>query len=222
MPWWPFAGTLHTPMLQTAIRSALATMVIAMTVSACDRSDASLRDNGEPEVSTIEAATIDSIIPLEESLRRFRVGLAVTTSLQHAMPSRDSLVGALLASIARNDSVALGNMTVNRAEYAYLYYPTSVYARKPYQLAPDIAWMLNAQNNDKGLTRLLARYGGRVLTPKRYECRTLTTETANRHARDCSVTFTDQSNGKVLTQRLFGSIMERDGKFKVLSFANDF
>lgn len=138
------------------------------------------------------------------------------------MPSRDSLVGALMASIAQNDSLALRNMTVNRAEYAYLYYPTSVYARKPYQLAPDIAWMLNSQNNAKGLTRLLARYGGQVLALERYECRTGITEKANRHSRDCTVTFTDQSRNKVQTQRLFGSIIERDGRFKVLSFANDF
>ena len=113
-------------------------------------------------------------------------------------------------------------MAISRAEYGYLYYPTSAYARKPYELAPDVAWLLSSQSGEKGLTRLVQRLSGRVLRSSGYRCGQPSTEAKNRIWRDCTVTFIDPATSITVTRQLFGSIIEREGRFKLLSFANDF
>jgi hypothetical protein len=80
-----------------------------------------------------------------------------------------------------------------------------------------VVWFLHIQNSQKGITRLLHQYGGRPLDTDGYSCdSTARREDANIVWDDCRLRVGDQ------TVRLFGDIIERDGKFKIFSFANDF
>jgi len=168
-------------------------------------------------------STIDSALTIEESLRRFRDGLTVVTELgSSAAPSRDSLVNLVTGLLERSDSTGLVATLITRAEYAYLYYPTSVYAAKPYELAPQIAWMLSIESSQKGRTRLVQRLGGKPLQITSYRCGEPLVEDINRLWRDCAVTFADPATSATVTRKLFGAIIERNGRFKILSFANDF
>ena len=142
--------------------------------------------------------------------------------LSASIPSRDTLVARFTSAIESGESATLKSLLVSKEEYAFLYFPTSAYSRKPYELPPEIAWLLSEQNSIKGLSRLTRRLGGKRLEVRRYECGDPVTEGANRFWRSCRVTYIAAGNGLPVTKVLFGAIMEREGRYKFLSYANDF
>lgn len=165
---------------------------------------------------------VDSILPSGEALRRFQSDLPRVTSLGNAAPSRDALVKRFMTALENGDSVALRELHVSKAEYAFLYYPTSAYNRKPYELPPDIAWLLSEQNSIKGLTRVTRRLGGKDLDFSGYECGAAVTEGENRFWRSCEISYIDPASGTSLTKRLFGAIIQHRAGYKFLSYSNDF
>jgi len=194
-------------------------MVIAVSIS-CDSGGVSPESK---DGSAVEAGgVVDSILSTEEALLRFRVGLPVVTKLATPATSRDSLVSLFLSALERNDTAALRALVVDRAEYAYLYFPSSVYASKPYELSPEIAWSLNQQNGDKGLSRVIGRLGGRQLASPRYSCGDSTVEAVNIFWRVCTLSFVDPATSARVDKRVFGAVMQRDSRFKFLSYSNDF
>lgn len=165
---------------------------------------------------------IDSILPPGEALRRFQTGLPVVTELRDAPRGRDALVSRFMMALERADTAVLQELVLSKAEYGFLYFPASVYSRKPYELPPDIAWLLNEQNGQKGATRLLRRLGGHALHFGGYACGSSVREQENVFWRDCQVKYIDPASSRQITRKLFGTIMERGGRFKFLSYANDF
>ncbi len=165
---------------------------------------------------------VDSALPPGEALRRFTAGMPAVTELAHGAVSRDALVSRFMTALAESDTAGLVRLGMSRAEYGFLYFPSSVYARQPYELAPEIAWMLNDQSSAKGLSRVRARLGGRKLKYRTYTCRERARESENTFWRGCTVTYRDPAGSGDETRALFGVIMERNGRFKFLSFANDF
>lgn len=157
-----------------------------------------------------------------EALARFRDGLPAATRLEGGASSRDALVRAFISALEANDTSAVRRLHVSRAEYAYLYFPTSVYMNKPYRQDPAVAWFLSVQNSEKGITRILRRLGGRALTFGGYDCGAEGREGKNIFWRSCTVNYFDPQDGARVTRRLFGAIIERDGQYKFLSYANDF
>ena len=93
---------------------------------------------------------VDSILPREEALRRFREGLAPVDSLAGGVGSRDELVAAFVRAIAAADTAAIARMAVSRAEFAYLYYPTAVEGMPPYDLEPGLMWFTLYERSDEG------------------------------------------------------------------------
>ena len=168
------------------------------------------------------APIIDSILPAGETLRRFQSTLTPVSELSASIRSRDALVARFMSAIESGDSAALKRLLVSKDEYAFLYFPTSTYTRKPYELPPDIAWLLSEQNNLKGFVRLTRRLGGKSLGFRGYECGDPVTESENRFWRACRITYVDPTTGLHVTRALFGAIMERAGNYKFLSYANDF
>jgi hypothetical protein len=162
------------------------------------------------------------VLPVAEALERFQRGLPRVSRLEDAAPSRDDLVRHFMAALESGDSAGLARLHVSRAEYAFLYYPTSVYTRKPYELSPDIAWLLSEQNSRKGRDRIIRRLAGKRLTLRGYECGPAVREGKNRFWRSCRVEYTDPTVGQRVTKRLFGPIIEREGSYKLLSYSNDF
>jgi hypothetical protein len=193
----------------------LATMLGAIvTVSACAPGE-------RGEAATVAAAGIvDSILPPDETLRRFRAGLPVVTELDGGAPSRDSLVRAFVAAVSARDTAALRDLVVSRAEYAFLFYPSSSAARPPMRQPPDVAWLLLAQGSNKGITRVLDRLGSDQPMLRSYECvEPARIEGENRFWDDCRVTIS--TPGGTGTLRLFGAITERHERFKFLGYYND-
>lgn len=199
-----------------------AAALAVLSAIACSDGQTSVRSaEGELPASVIPAGKVDSILPPAEALQRFLAGFPPTDKLKGGAPTSDELVRRLLDALETRDTAALSAMVVSQSEYGFLYYPTSVYARKPYELAPDVAWMLNSASSTKGAGRLLQRLGGKRLDMTEIHCDREHTEGQNHFRQQCHVGYRG-GEGKEERRRLFSAIMERDGQAKFLGYAGDF
>jgi hypothetical protein len=167
---------------------------------------------------------VDSILPPSEDLRRFRASLPGDSArtLVGGAPSRDKLVRRFLQAVAENDSTALRAMVVGAREFADLYYPESPQSRAPYRQPISFAWRMIQDPSAAGFSKLLRRLGGERLAYLGHRCDPAVHEEGRtRRYAGCLVRVVLPA-GDTATKRYFGSIVERDGQFKFLSYTNDF
>lgn len=199
--------------------------LLVMTVAAaCSSKHAAV------PLTTADSATrrkpgdaIDSILPMAEYLKRFRVGTDSTATLAGGEVTRDALVRRFLAAVSRGDTATLASLLITRAEFAWLLFPDHRYASPPYELDPAIFWGQITAANGKGVSRLVQRHRGATLALDGLQCGRDTLQLAHGPATfwgPCSVRY--RAGDSTLTRQLFGSIVERDGRMKFLSYANDF
>ena len=204
----------------------------ALLISAgCDRtSAAATAQQSEVEImSAIQgdsarrasSPAADSILPMATMIARFQGELPAVASLDADAPrSVEELVARFVEAVADSSTEALAALTVSRAEFAHLYFPTSVHARSPYAQPPAVNWLLLEQNSLKGRARLLRRFGGTRLRVETHHCaQAPLIQGANRIHESCTLRLRAE-DGPTAEVRLFGSIMERDGRFKLLSLSN--
>jgi hypothetical protein len=110
-------------------------------------------------------------------------------------------------------------MAVTRAEFAYLYYESSPQSLPPYDLAPALLWFSIEGKSRQDLDHALERLGGKRLGYLDHACGQPRMEGENRVHGFCVVRHLGIS-GDTVSSRLFGLILERDGRFKFLSFGN--
>lgn len=159
---------------------------------------------------------------LAGALERFRVGLPRTDTLRHAQPSKEAVVRHFMALLERRDTLGLARLHVSRGEWAWLVYPESRYTHPPFRQRVDIGWMFIIERSNSAVARLLDRRGGQALELERWQCAdTPEPEGRNLYWGRCTVTYRD-ARGARHTERLFSSILERDGRFKIGSYANQF
>lgn len=178
--------------------------------------------SGKDTIAT--AATriaVDSILPIPLLLDRFRTEVPQVHSLANASESREALVRRFVHALAQQDTAGLHAMQMSSAEFAWLYYPESEFTRPPYELAPEHVLLLIDQNSRKGLTRMLRRIAGNSLTYAGHDC----PAEPRRREHDnlwegCTVRLRN-ADGSEESLRLFGTIWERDGRWKFVSYANE-
>lgn len=220
-------------------RSALSmTLVVLMglttTLSGCTGQDATewLASESPAGAAAASASSVandsaqtqvhvDSILPIPVLLERFRSNIPRVDTLSFASASREALVQRFANALAAGDTSELRLMTMTQAEFAWLYYPESEFTRPPYELAPEHVFLLIDQNSQKGLLRMVRRSVGLSMEYAGHDC------PAEPRARErdrlwerCNVQLRNP-NGTVDSLRLFGAIWERDGRFKLVSFANE-
>lgn len=165
---------------------------------------------------------IDSILPMPEYLRRFRSGLPEARALSGGARSREDLARRFLSAVNRRDNREFGALVLSRAEFAWLVFPSHLYHDPPYELDPEIFWMQIRLSSGKGLSRTLERLGGHRLAFERLDCRPDTRQVRRGPVRiwsNCSLQFMDGETR--LRRRLFGAIVELDGRYKLMSFSSD-
>jgi hypothetical protein len=173
---------------------------------------------------TLPGYVVDSILPIQEELRRFRLaaGGEAVAELRGGSRSRVSLIRRFVKAVAARDTADLKAMNIDAREFADLIYPESPYTRSPYRQSPTLVWDQIQNPNRAGLNRLVRRMGGRPLGYAGYSCE----ERPERQGRNvvwtgCLVQLAD-SSGEIVRRRLFGSIIERDSQFKIVSYTNEF
>ncbi|MCC6931347.1 MAG: hypothetical protein IT359_20330 [Gemmatimonadaceae bacterium] len=164
---------------------------------------------------------VDSARSPLAQLQRFRASLPTVRNLAGGAPSRDSLVALVIAAVTRHDAHALAALAVSRAEYAWLVYPELPIARAPYNHPPDAAWMLLAAESRAGRSRLLERFRATPLVARALACDERETYGSLTLWPNCRVTVPGR-DGEARAQRLFGAVVAVNGRFKLLSFGNDF
>jgi hypothetical protein len=178
---------------------------------------------GRSSTTTPEAhrpVHIDSLVPRVEALRRFRESMPPVDSLAGGAAGRDALVRAYIRALERRDTVVLRRLLLTRSEFGYLYYPTNPQGLPPYDLSPDLMWFMLSTTSDKGLTRALAELGGQRLGYTGYLCDSVPSrQGVNTVWGPCTVQLHPKGRDAT-SERLFGLIVERDGRYKFVSYAN--
>jgi hypothetical protein len=182
----------------------------------------SAADSQAAHVAEVVAAggVVDSILPLDEMLRRFRAGTSEhPDTLRGASASLDALVARWAVAVSQRDSAALNAMVIDRAEFAWMYYPDSPMTKPPYEMPPGLLWSQVLANSDEGAKGLLARFGGASIRVHGVSCNPGKAQGHNIMHEGCEVRAT--VGGKPIAKaRLFGSVIERGGRFKFLGYAN--
>jgi hypothetical protein len=157
---------------------------------------------------------------LDSALTLFRKGMEPVAVLENGATSIDELFTRFVRMAQQRDTATLRAMTMNRREFAYLYYPTSPFTRAPMKQDPALVWFLHINSSQKGAARLLERFGGRPIRFVDNTCKEPPrVEGDNRLWADCIQRFI--TGRDTTTIRLFGGVYERSGRFKIFSYAND-
>ncbi|AHG89429.1 hypothetical protein J421_1892 [Gemmatirosa kalamazoonensis] len=132
-----------------------------------------------------------------------------------AAEGADTLLARWARGVAARDTAALRPLALTVSEFAWLYYADSPMAQPPYELDPDVMWTQISSQSARGLTRALQRFGGRSLGAVRSAC---TAPRVSRALRlyDCTVAVPAAGGA---TLRL--SVVERDGRFKLVGFGTN-
>ncbi len=165
---------------------------------------------------------VDSILPIPVQLERFRADLAERPdTLRHASASREALVTRWTRAVAANDTAALNAMVLDQAEFAWLYYPDSRMSLPPYEAPPQLLWGQILESSNAGARALLNTFGGKPLAVGSLRCPTSAiAEGRNLLYERCTVRL--RSAGTTLPENVyFGTIVERDHRFKFLGYANN-
>ena len=170
----------------------------------------------------IPRVIVDSILPIEEEIRRFRLNWPGTpVRLSGGADSRDALVSQWVRAVEAADTAALSAMHLTPQEFITLYYPFTQYTRPPYRQKPQLVWFLLTSESNKGLTRVLRRHGGQTLGFRGYTCPERPEAVGeNRVWGGCTVRFGETGNTQEF--RLFGPLIERDGHWKFLGYGSDY
>lgn len=200
-------------------------LVLALCVASACQAD----DRQPPSLAAVRvtasraampAAPPDSTYDIAVQLRRFRDSIGVhPAGLAGAARSRAELVRRFVRAVEAADTGALRDMQLSAGEFAYSYYPDSKLSRPPYELEPQLMWQQIEAHGGRGRARLLRRYGGKPLGFRSLDC--LPPERQGESVlHECRVRHGDAVAGHDVDERLFGTILERRGRFKFVSYAN--
>ena len=206
------------------MKHALVCLMAVLAASACNRIDQSEDRSGagdRPVGTGLASAVrhVDSAIPIDEALRRFRRDLPNPKVMHGGFGSREKLVREFVRAVEVQDTAALRGMVLKADEFAWFYYPSSPLSRPPYELAPALMWFQLQGESEKGASRLFSERAGHALGYVGHTCAAPRVEGKNRVHSSCELRRITAVRDTV-AERLFGLIIERDGRYKFVSYAN--
>ena len=161
---------------------------------------------------------VDSIHPPEVALRRFRQGIEQPALLDGSR-TRDELLSRFMRAVERRDADSLQALTLTRAEFAYLVYPESRLSKPPYRQPPEVTWVLLQAETGAGTQKLLNRAAA-GLRPLSYRCPN-PAEPEGRLSITTGCVARVHEDGAEREIRLFGRIVEHDGRWKFIALDGD-
>jgi hypothetical protein len=147
--------------------------------------------------------------------------LAVTACrpapLAHAAASTELLTKAVVEALGGRDAERLRALALSEAEFRNIVWPDLPAARPERNLPVEYVWADLRAKSDAGLKRTLHQHGGAPLELVRVAFAGPHTRYRNYVVhRDAVVTL--RRGGVEEAVRLFGSVIERNGQFKVFSY----
>lgn len=159
-------------------------------------------------------------------MRASLVALAATAgacgpSLQNGYDSPETLAAAVLDALAARDEAALRRMALDEGEFREQVWPELPASRPERKMPFSYVWTDLQTKSDLGRASVLAEHGGR-----RYDLRKVrfAGETSRYDSflvhRESIVDVRDQ-DGRDHALQLFGSMIQKGGRFKVFSYVVD-
>ena len=192
---------------------------VLLLVPACGGEGAEAATRDEAPISAPQH--VDSVRPIDEEFRRFTADLGEPpVGLAGGAESLQALGRAFLRAVAERDTAGLRRLHLDRAEFAFLYYPTAPVSKPPYEMPPGLLWFQIEGISTGGVARLLDELGGREMRLDAVECTGAERQGENVLHSACLITYV-RPDGERVTQKLFGNVLERGGRFKLVSYATD-
>ncbi len=144
-----------------------------------------------------------------------------SSSLPNAHGSAESLAQAVLDALKREDINSLNTLTLNEQEFREHVWPELPAARPERNLPFSYVWGDLHQKSNARLRATLAKHGGNKyeLVSIRFTGETTRHQSYRVH-RDSELTVRD-NEGREQQVRLFGSVLEKNGRFKIFSYVVD-
>ena len=141
--------------------------------------------------------------------------------LRHTFPSPEALSRAVLTALAARDVDTLRALPLDETEFRNAVWPDLPASRPERNVPFDYAWGDLRQKSDNARRRLAARHGGRryELVRVLFDAETTRYRTYEVH-RETVLDLRDEE-GEEVRLALFGSILEREGRFKLFSYVVD-
>jgi hypothetical protein len=175
----------------------------------------------QPKPAADQDAASDVTRPRAEQLDPFRAGLLEATALTGGTASRDELVRQWVAAVATADTTTVRQLLLSRAEFAWLFYPTTAQALPPYDLPPGLLWDMLSRQSNAGMEYVFRRWNDRELQLESYDCGTEPVAEGNNLIHGPCVMRIIVAGSETVAARLTGPILERAGRFKFVSYTND-
>jgi hypothetical protein len=212
-----------------SLRSVLPPFLALLLVPACGGEGTTGASGSVPEADARTPVHVDSIFPIEEDIRRFREGMTPVDGFDGGPASMEALVDAFLRRLEAGDVEGVAALAMSRTEFAYLYYPHTIYTAPPYELSPALVWFQQQNRSSRGLSRVLQRYAGKPLLDTGFQCPDKGEAFGpGRIWHGCTVlglvseeTAEPGAATGAVEERLFGSILEIGGRYRFVSFSNE-
>jgi hypothetical protein len=137
--------------------------------------------------------------------------------LANTHPSASSLASAVLDALARRDRTALEALALSESEFRDHVWPQLPAARPERNLPFSFVWGDLRQKSNQTLGQIVAREGGRFYELIDLRFAGMTDYRAYRVHRETTLRVRD-SSGAERNLRVFGSLLEKDGAWKVFSY----
>ncbi len=163
------------------------------------------------------------VIGCDRSIDETAVPARNLPPLSTTFDTPEALAVAFLDALYRKDVEALQRFALNKEEFRLYVWPELPASRLEKNPLPfDYGWNDLYQKSTNSLRRTYTAYGGRKFTflSIEFEDETTPYETFKVH-RDARVVVRDEEKGENLRLDLFGSMMEKDGRFKLFSYVTD-
>lgn len=143
------------------------------------------------------------------------------TPLTHAESSPEQLTVAVLQAIGQRDAARLRDLALSEQEFREVIWPDLPASRPERNLPFSYVWGDLRVKSDAALAGLLAEYGGQTLTLTDLRFRGGSTQYSSYVVHRTPTLRVLDAAGVDHEVRLFGSIVERGGRFKLFSYVVD-
>jgi len=126
----------------------------------------------------------------------------------------------MLEAVARRDGAALRALALTEQEFRQHVWPELPAARAERNLPFSFVWGDLHQKSDARMNAMLAQHGGRRLELREVRFGGKTAYTTYTVHRDSALVVRDQE-GRDVELKIAGSMLEKDGQWKVFSFVVD-
>jgi hypothetical protein len=148
-------------------------------------------------------------------------GCGAPPPLSSTQDSAEALAREVLSAFARGDEARLGALALNEQEFRDHVWPDLPAARPERNLPFSFVWGDLRPKSEYSLQQALAEHGGQPYTLASVRFDGETTRYGSYAVHRVTVLRVRDGRGQEADLRLFGSMLEKDGAWKVFSYVTD-